>query len=155
MKTENLNTDELFEALPNFINVEGELYHFSLIKGSKRIIIDYTMNKSEGGKSLCQTYWSGKTIKEALKNCLDWLIKFDYNNKKSENILLDMIKSIEKKNTEYNKYIHNNWKELYPEISEEQSLECEKRASNELGGKDLGSLDEYLKELKKIYESKF
>lgn len=98
MNTENLNTDELFEALPSFINVEGDLYHFGLIKGSKRIIIDYTMNKSEGRKALCQTYWSGKTIKEALKNCLDWLIKFDYYDKRSENILLDMIKIIDKKN---------------------------------------------------------
>jgi len=89
MNTEKLTTDELFNALPSFVNVNGKLYHFSLIKGSKRIIIDYTLNESEGGHSLCKTYWSGKTLKESLKTCLDWLIEHDYYNQTSKNILID------------------------------------------------------------------
>ena len=96
MKTEGLNTDELFKALPSFINLDGNLYHFNLFKGSKRIIIDYTMNKSEGGKSLSNTYWGGKTLKEALKSCLDWLIEHEYYDQKSKNIFIDMIKNVNK-----------------------------------------------------------
>lgn len=78
MKTEILTTDELFKALPAFINDEGDLYHFNLIKGRNRIIVEYSMNKSEGGHSLRSTYRSGDTLKEALKSMLDWLIEFEY-----------------------------------------------------------------------------
>lgn len=40
--------------------------------------------------------------------------------------------------------IHKNWKNLYPKITIEQSLECEKRTSDELNGKYIGSLDCYI-----------
>lgn len=99
MNTEELNTDELFKALPSFINVDGKLYHFSMIKGSKRVLIDYRMNASEGGHPLCNAYWGGKTLKDALKNCLDWLIEHEYYDQPKRNILQDMINSvIEKRN---------------------------------------------------------
>ena len=91
MDTEKLTTDELFAALPGFINVKGDFYHFNLIKG-KRILISYQTNPSEGGKYLCSTYRTGKTLKEALKSMLDWLIESKYYNLKSENILIDMLK---------------------------------------------------------------
>lgn len=94
MKTENLTTDELFKELPSFINDEGTLYHFKLIKGSKRIIIDYVTNG--GSKSLSRRYWTGDTLYDALKETLDWLIKYGYYKKESENILLDMIKMSKK-----------------------------------------------------------
>jgi len=97
MKTEDLNTDELFKALPAFVNVNGKLYFFKLIKGNNRIIVEYKMNDSEGGASLDSTYRGGKTLKDALKSMLDWLIEFDYYDKISENILLDMIKNSKNK----------------------------------------------------------
>ena len=49
MNTEKLTTDELFTALPSFINKNGMLYHFELIKGNKRVIISY---RNEYGKYL-------------------------------------------------------------------------------------------------------
>lgn len=97
MNTENLTTDELFKALPSFINVDGDLYHFKLIKGGKRVNVSYQMNQSEGGKSLGNTHRSAKTLKETLKSMLDWLIEFGYYNKRSENILVDMIKNSQNK----------------------------------------------------------
>lgn len=93
MKTEDLTTDELFKALPSFINVKGTFYHFGLHKGNKRIIVEYKTNNRKGGKNLGDTYRSGKNLKEALKSMLDWLIKFDYYDQESRNILLDMIRN--------------------------------------------------------------
>ena len=95
-ETKNLSTDDLFKALPSFVNVDGDFYHFSLVKGLNRIIVCYQMNQNEGGKCLENTNRSGKTTKDALKSMLDWLIQFGYYNKKSENILLDMIKKSKK-----------------------------------------------------------
>lgn len=91
MDTNKMNTDELFKALPMMVNDNGNFYFFYLVKGMKRISVGYKMNDSAGGKHLDNTRRSGKTIKEALKNILDWLIKFDYYNKPSSNILVDMI----------------------------------------------------------------
>lgn len=93
---EKLNTDELFKALPAFVNVGGDLYFFKLIKGNNRIIVEYKMNDSEGGKYLGSTYRGGKTLNSAMRSMLGWLIEFDYYDKVSENILLDMIKNIKK-----------------------------------------------------------
>ena len=91
MDTNEMNTDELFKALPMMVNDHGNFYFFYLMKGQKRISVGYKMNESKGGKHLCDTRRSGKTLKEALKSMLDWLIKFDYYGKTSNNILVDMI----------------------------------------------------------------
>lgn len=78
MNTELLNTDELFKVLPSFVNKNGVLYHFNLIKGNNGILVWYAKNKSEGGEYLDETYRRGKTLKDALKSMLDWLIQFNY-----------------------------------------------------------------------------
>lgn len=96
MDTKNLTTDQLFKALPSFVNVKGDLYHFGLYKGGKRIAVEYRMNESEGGKALANTYRTGNTLKEVLKNTLEWLIEFGYYDLKSDNIILDMIKQSKK-----------------------------------------------------------
>lgn len=91
MKTENLTTDELFNSLPNFINLKGDIYHFGSIKGSNRIIIFY---KRDNGKYLCDTHRTGETLQTALKSMLDWLIDFKFYELKSENLFEDMTKPI-------------------------------------------------------------
>ena len=91
MNTNEMNTDELFKALPMMVNINGNFYCFYLIKGQKRISVGYKTNSDKGGKHLCDTRRSGKTLKEALKSMLDWLIEFNYYGKESDNILVDMI----------------------------------------------------------------
>lgn len=91
MDTSKLTTDQLFNTLPSMVNVNGNFYHFRLIKGNKRIIVEYKTNPSEGERNLRSTFRTGKTLKEALKSMLDWLIEFGYYNRKSDNILVDMI----------------------------------------------------------------
>jgi len=72
---DKLSTDEIMQMLPPFINIKGDLYHFKLIKGHKRIIVSY---QDEAGESFSPTYWAGKTIHEALSHCLSWLIEYKY-----------------------------------------------------------------------------
>lgn len=91
MDIEKLNTDELFKALPSMINMNGNFYHFKLIKGAKRIIVRYQTNVDEGSRCLGSTSRSGDTLKDALKSMVGWLIEFKYYEKESDNILLDMI----------------------------------------------------------------
>lgn len=93
MDTKTMTTDELFKALPMMVNDNGDFYFFYLMKGQKRINVGYRMNPSEGGKHLDNTRRCGKTLKEALKSMLDWLIEFNYYGKESNNILVDMIKN--------------------------------------------------------------
>lgn len=90
-------TDALFNTLPNFINIDGKLYHFGLIKGNKNIIVWYRMNESEGGEYLGNTSRDGDNLNEALRNMLDWLIKFDYLTNKSNNIVINKISNYLKK----------------------------------------------------------
>ena len=87
MKTEKLTTEELFCALPNFINIRGTLYHFGLCKGNNRVIVWYKTNESAGGEYLGVTSRSGKDLKDALKQMLDWLIEFEYFKEKDDNSL--------------------------------------------------------------------
>lgn len=88
--TENLSTDELFERLESFINLEGTLYHFYLIKG-KQVLCWY---ENEKGDYLGNTYRGADNLHDCLKNQLDWLLKFNYYAYESENILLDMFKQV-------------------------------------------------------------
>lgn len=86
-------TDALFNALPSFINIKGDLYHFGLSKGINGIKCWYKMNDIDGGKYLADTSRGGKTLNAALHSMLNWLIEFDYYDVKSDNILADMIRS--------------------------------------------------------------
>ena len=97
MKTEGqetrhrYETDALFNALPNFINENGILYHFHLIKGNNRISCWYKANDTDGGLYLGKTSRSGKTLNEALNKLMNWLVKFNYYPKVKNNILADII----------------------------------------------------------------
>ena len=94
MNTELLSTDELFKALPSFVNKNGILYHFHLIKGNNGILVWYAKNKSEGGEYLDDTYRMGDNLNDALKQMLDWLIEFNYLGDNNRNILEDMLNNI-------------------------------------------------------------
>lgn len=91
MNTELLNTDELFKVLPNAINDKGTLYFIHVVKGNNGVLVWYAKNQSEGGQYLDNTYRKGDTLKEALKEMLDWLIQFNYLNEYQTNILQDII----------------------------------------------------------------
>ncbi len=93
MDTEKLTIEELFNELPNIINIDGTLYHFHLIKGNNRILVMYRTDEDNYLHSTCR---GGKTLKLALKGMLDWLIEHELHNVKSENILIDMIKISQK-----------------------------------------------------------
>lgn len=46
-------------------------------------------------------------------------------------------------NEEARKEIHTRWSEIF-NLTEEQSVECEKRAKDELNGRNLGELEIYM-----------
>lgn len=77
LNTADMTTDELFEALPLFIQVGMDFYNFELVKGRKRNIVCYQMNRSS--KCLDDIRKGGDTLKEALKTMLDWLIESGYH----------------------------------------------------------------------------
>jgi len=56
---------------------------------------------------------------------------------------------IKKRESERKLNIHKNWKQIIPEITQEQSMECEKLACDELSGKNIGKLNHYLKKIGK------
>lgn len=73
---DNLTTDKLFDdLLPSFINIDGELYYFSLIKGRDGVIIIY---ETRGNKSLGSTYRIGDNLRDVCEKTIKWLIEFDY-----------------------------------------------------------------------------
>jgi hypothetical protein len=71
-------TDNLFELLPNWVQTDGKMYHFGMIKGLKRIIVWYKQNESEGGQYLGSTSRGGETLRDALDSMYKWLVKFKY-----------------------------------------------------------------------------
>ena len=76
MEFENLTSDYLInELLPAFIYMGGEIYHFSLTKGSKGISIQYITNF---GESLSSTYRTGKNLKDVCIKTINWLVEHDY-----------------------------------------------------------------------------
>lgn len=75
-----METDEVFKKLPNFINIDGEIYFFHLVKGNNRIIVFYRTSENRGGKHLDNTHKGGKTLNDALNSMYNWLITFGYIN---------------------------------------------------------------------------
>lgn len=75
MSVEHLTTDELFALLPFYVRVDGDLYFFKLIIGAHSVICWYAMNESEGGSVLLGVRNSGKTLKDCLKNMVEFLIE--------------------------------------------------------------------------------
>ena len=81
---ENLTTDYLFDKLlPSFINIDGELYHFNMIKGKNGPMITYETNEKiqlENVKnmSLAFTYRTGDDLRDVLEKTINWLKEFGY-----------------------------------------------------------------------------
>ena len=81
---EKLKTDYLFDKLlPSFLNVEGELYHFNMIKGKTGPMITYETNKNVQLENvenmpLASTYRSGDDLRDVCEKTISWLKEFDY-----------------------------------------------------------------------------
>jgi hypothetical protein len=81
---EKLTTDYLFDKLlPSFINVDGELYHFNMIKGKNGPMITYETNsdiqlENVRHMPLASTYRTGDNLRDVCEKTIKWLIEFDY-----------------------------------------------------------------------------
>ncbi len=76
----NNPTDLFFNMLPEFININGKLYHFNLSKG-KRITISYQTNRDEDGviEYLGETFRDSEiSLKDVCEKMVNWLFKFEY-----------------------------------------------------------------------------
>lgn len=81
-KLEHLSTDYLFDKLlPAFVNVNGELYHFKMIKGRKGPLIMYKtqtlLNKED--VTLGNTHRSDSTLRGVAIKMILWLNEFGYS----------------------------------------------------------------------------
>lgn len=73
-------TDLFFNMLPEFINIQGKLYHFNMSKG-KRISISYQTDRDENGLNeyLGETFRSSEiSLKDVCEKMVNWLFKFEY-----------------------------------------------------------------------------
>lgn len=71
-----MTTDELAEKLKSFVFYENETYFLKMRKHStkKRWNVEYVSND---GKSLCNTWRSGKTLNEAMQSMYDFIQTID------------------------------------------------------------------------------
>lgn len=72
-----LSTDQLYKALPSFINVGGELYALRIYKTNKTVV-EY---RNYDGKCLNHTFRTGKDLKTALRNMVVFLNDFGFYDK--------------------------------------------------------------------------
>lgn len=95
MTKDGLSSDEIFNLLPLFVHENNEPYSFKLVKHStkKRVNVSYVSNS---GTYLGLTQRSGKTLREALLNMLNWLVEFEYYEQDKGNIFQLMINQSEK-----------------------------------------------------------
>ncbi len=68
---QNLSTEYLFEKLlPSSMNVDGEIYHFKMIKGSNGYIINY---ENDHNIQLGEAHRSDATLRRTVEGMIFWL----------------------------------------------------------------------------------
>lgn len=81
---DKLTTDYIFEQLiPSFINVNGDLYHFNMIKGNNGITIIYKTNSYTQSETDNTKYYTlfrrrGDNLRDVCGKTIRWLIEFDF-----------------------------------------------------------------------------
>lgn len=75
--------EDLFEMLPSFLNVDGELYHFKMIKGKNGPMITYETDNGNQASNhkympLASTYRTGNDLRDVCRKTIQWLYEFNY-----------------------------------------------------------------------------
>ena len=73
---DDFSTDDFFQMLPPFLNIDGELYHFNMIQGKHGYKITYKKNDSEGGDVLKSG--NAYNLRHLLVKMVTWLQLHDY-----------------------------------------------------------------------------
>lgn len=72
----NYDTEYFFDLLPSFLNIDGHLYHFNMIKGLRGYTFSYDKNKSEGGERL--KVIDSHKLNHSAEKMVEWLYEFGY-----------------------------------------------------------------------------
>lgn len=70
------SAEDLFNMIPPFLNIDGELYHFEMMQGKHGYKITYKKNDSEGGETL--KIGEAYKLVLLLNKMVCWLYEFDY-----------------------------------------------------------------------------